>query len=170
MKTGLPAWIPAARLRGRAFWVTLAVREQWLLGSAGTLLAGTVFCWVALAPAMDTWRTTAVRHEKLDAQLQTMRALASEAVGMQSLPRTDPIESRKTLELSVQQRLGQTAQLVLAGDRATLTLAGASAQSLAEWLVDARSSAKAVPGEAHLKLNQARTGWDGTLVLVLAPL
>ncbi len=160
----------AALQRGRAFWTTLAAREQWLVGSALVVLGVAALWWVALGPAVDTLRTTATRHAQLDAELLTMRTLASEAVGMQSLPRTDPLESRKALERSVKQRFDQTAQLAIAGDRATLTLAGATAQSLAEWLVDARSSARAVPGEAHLKLNQARTGWDGTLVLVLAPL
>jgi general secretion pathway protein M len=57
----------------------------------------------------------------------------------------------------------------VAGDRATVTLKGAAPGALAEWLVQARSSARALPLEARLSLNAARTGWDGSIVLTLPP-
>ena len=62
--------------------------------------------------------------------------------------------------------MAATAQLTLVGERATLTLKGASADALAQWLTQVRLNARALPAEAHL-LHNAAGGWDGTLVLNL---
>jgi general secretion pathway protein M len=62
--------------------------------------------------------------------------------------------------------LGAAAQLVIVGERATLTLKGISAEALAQSLVQARLNARTLPVEAHLVRNVAGT-WDGTLVLTL---
>lgn len=153
--------------RGQAAWAALAPRERWLLGSALSVVMLTVLWWVGVAPALDTLRNAESRHRSLDAQLQTMRALAAEAGSLQALPHINTDGSRKALDLSVKQGLGATAQLAVAGERATVTLKGTSAKALAEWLVQARSNARTLPIEAHLSLNAARTGWDGSVVLAL---
>src|SRR5659263_672632 len=57
----------------------MAPRERWLMGSALSVVVLTVFWWVGVAPALDTLRNAESRHRSLDAQLQTMRALAAEA-------------------------------------------------------------------------------------------
>ncbi|MGH8832642.1 MAG: type II secretion system protein GspM, partial [Polaromonas sp.] len=121
------------------------------------------------SPALDILRNAESRHRSLDAQLQTMRALAAEAGSLQTLPRIKTADSLKALDLSVKLRLGATAQLAVAGERATVTLRGVSAEALAQWLAQARSNARAVPVEARLSLNAARTGWDGSVVLALPP-
>ena len=77
------------------------------------------------------------------------------------------------------------AQLNVVGDRATITLKGASADALAQWLAQARSNARATPVEARLTRSAtaaapagqtpvtlgrpvvAMPRWDGTLVLAL---
>jgi general secretion pathway protein M len=155
--------------RGRAVWAALALRERVLLGSAAMVVLLALLWWVGVAPALATLRTAESQHRTLDAELQNMRAMAAEAASLQATPRVKADDGRKALELSVKERFAGTAQLAVAGDRATVTLKGAAPGALAEWLVQARSSARALPLEARLSLNAARTGWDGSIVLTLPP-
>jgi general secretion pathway protein M len=74
----------------------------------------------------------------------------------------------RQLESSVKDRLGGSARVVAAGDRATVTLSSASPNALAQWLTQARVDARALPSEAHLHRNAAGL-WEGTLVLTLPP-
>ncbi len=160
----LPA---SARQRAQAAWAALAARERRLLAAALTVVMLAVLWWVGVSPALQTLRGAESQHRTLDAELQTMRALAAEAASLQALPRIQANDSRKALELSVRQGLGASAQLTVSGERATVTLKGASAEALAQWMVQARSNARATPVEARLMLNAARTGWDGSVTLSL---
>lgn len=165
-------------------WKTLAPREQNLILAAGTVVALALLWWVALAPALNTLRTAPARHAALDAQLQRMQNLQAEALQLQAAPRSAPGDSVASLRSSLTQRLGATAQLSLVGDRATVTLKGAPADALAQWLAQARSNALAVPVEARLTRSAAAAApaptatlgnapaaaaprWDGSLVLAL---
>ena len=74
-------------------------------------------------------------------------------------------EARRLLDASVKS-FGATAQLQIAGDRATVTFKGASADALAQWLLQVRLNVRAVPGEARL-LRGASGNWDGTVTLNL---
>lgn len=168
-----------------ARWKALAPREQQLVLAAGALVALALLWWVALAPALGTLRTAPERHAALDAQLQRMQSLQAEALQLQSSPRNTPGDAAATLRSSLTQRLGASAQLNLLGDRATVTLKGAPADALAQWLAQARSNALAVPVEARLTRSPAAAPsanaaaalgngpatapprWDGTLVLAL---
>lgn len=62
--------------------------------------------------------------------------------------------------------LGSGAQLVLSGERASVSLKGCSADALALWLAQVRVNARSVPSEAHLVRNAAGL-WDGSLILNL---
>jgi len=165
-------------------WKALAPREQNLILAAGTVLALALLWWLALAPALNTLRTAPARHAALDGQLQRMQNLQAEALQLQAAPRSAPGDSVASLRASLTQRLGATAQLNLVGDRATVTLKGAPADALAQWLAQARSNALAVPVEARLTRSPAAAGatppatlgnapaaaaprWDGSLVLAL---
>ena len=165
-------------------WKALAPREQNLVLAAGTVVALALLWWVAVAPALGTLRAAPARHAALDAQLQRMQA---EAQQLQATPATSPGDAVGALRTALTQRLGNTAQLNVAGDRATVTLKGASADALAQWLAQARSTARATPLEARLTRSAAPaaavpTGnapvtlgstpvamprWDGTVVLAL---
>ena len=68
---------------------------------------------------------------------------------------------------SLAQRLGGQAQLTPTGDRATVTLSAVAPQMLAQWLGQARSSARVVVLQA--RLNRGANGWDGSIVLQLPP-
>ena len=157
-----------------AHWQTLAPREQHLVRAAAALVALALLWWLALAPALHTLSSAPARHAALDAQLQHMHALQTEAEVLKNAPRADPDNALRALQTSVTERLGPSARLALSGDRATLTVKNLSADTLALWLVQARSNSKAVPQEAHWTRSNAPADaahpsahWDGTLVLAL---
>lgn len=156
-----------------ARWQTLAPREQHLVRAAAILIALALLWWLALAPALHTLRSAPARHAALDAQLQQMHALQTEAEALKNAPRADPDNALRALQASVTERLGPSARLTLSGDRATLTIKNTPAETLALWLVQARSNSKAVPQEAHwvrsptAAANPSSAHWDGTLVLAL---
>ena len=175
---------PASPSTLQARWKALAPREQSLVLAAGALVALALLWWVALAPALATLRTAPARHAALDAQLQRMHGLQAEAQQLQAAPPSSPGDAVGALRTALAQRLGNTAQLNVAGDRATVTLKGASADALAQWLTQARSNARATPLEARLTRSAAVAApgtaapvlgtpraamprWDGTLVLAL---
>ncbi|RZJ15127.1 MAG: type II secretion system protein M [Acidovorax sp.] len=171
----------------RARWQAMAPREQSLVLAAGGLIAFALLWWLAVAPALATLRTAPARHAALDTQLQQMLSLQAEAQQLQSAPRTTTGDAVGALRTALTQRLGNTAQLNVVGDRATVTLKGAPADALGQWLAQARSNARATPVEARLVRSTAAATpaaggttpvvlgaaavamprWDGTLVLAL---
>lgn len=170
----------------RARWQALAPREQTLVLAAVGLVAFAVLWWLALAPALTTLRTAPARHAELDAQLQRMQSLRAEAQQLQAAPATGRGDAAGALRTALAQRLGNTAQLNMVGDRATITLKGAPADALGQWLAQARSNARAAPVEARLTRSTSAPAagappallgnappemprWDGTLVLALPP-
>ena len=183
MTRSTPSPTPAAL---RARWQALAPREQTLVLAAVGLVAFAVLWWLALAPALTTLRTAPARHAELDAQLQRLQSLRAEAQQLQAAPATGRGDAAGALRTALAQRLGNTAQLNMVGDRATITLKGAPADALGQWLAQARSNARAAPVEARLtRSTSAPTAgappallgnappemprWDGTLVLALPP-
>ena len=149
----------------QAHWKTISAREQRLLLACLALIVCAALWWLTLAPALATLRSAEAQARLQDAQLQTMLGLQAQAQLIQAQPPLAAGESRRLLEATVK-ALGATAQLVVMGERATLTLKGVSAEDLAQCLVQARLNARALPSEAHLVRNATDT-WDGTLVLNL---
>ncbi|AEG94652.1 type II secretion system protein GspM [Ramlibacter tataouinensis] len=156
----------AAALRER--WQKLAPREKAYVAAAAGLLLLALLWWVLVAPALATLRGAEAQHRALDAQLQRMLALQSQAQAMQSQPRQNADEALRALEASVRQMLGAGARMVVGGDRVTLTVSGVRGDALAQWLTQARVNARSLPAEARLNRN-ANGLWDGTLVLALPP-
>ena len=173
----------AAALQAR--WKALAPREQSLvLAAAGVVLLALLW-WVALAPALGTLRQAPELHGKLDLQLQHMQRLQAEAQQLQAQPQTSPTDAVGALRAALTQRLGTSAQMNVLGDRVTVTLKGAPADAVAQWLALARTNARAVPVESRLTRSTAATPahagpatlgntgaapvprWDGTVVLAL---
>jgi general secretion pathway protein M len=95
-----------------------------------------------------------------------MQRLQQQAKALQAQPPLTLAESRRLLEASVK-TLGPNAQLTVVGERVTLTLKGASADAVAQWLTQARLTARTSPTEARLVRNAAGT-WDGAVVLILS--
>ena len=150
----------------RQRWTMLAPRERTLAVAAAALVLLALLWWVALGPALATLRSADAQHRALDAQLQSMKRLQAQAREMQGQPRQNPNEAIRQFETSIRQQLGTAARYSIAGDRVTVTLANAPAASLAQWLSQVRTNARAIPGEAKLTRN-AGGGWDGNLVLTL---
>lgn len=156
----------------QAQWTRLAPRERRSVALAGALLLLALVWWLALAPALATLRNAEAQHHTLDAQLQTMQRLQAEAQTLQNQPKMGFEEALRALEASVRQRLGSTGQLQVVGDRATVTLKGASADALARWLAQARINARALPSEVRLVRSPGAVPasgptWDGSLVMSL---
>lgn len=166
----------------RQRWESLAVREQRLVLGAAVLLVAALLWWIALGPALTTLRLAKSQHSQLDAQLQQMQSLKAQAAALAAMPKVSIEEARRALESSLKQTLANTAQLVVVGNRATVSLKNASPDALAQWLLQARINARAVPAE--VRLVKAATAaalpadaaagtspnpvrWDGTLVLTL---
>ena len=136
--------------------------------SPARLVGLALLWWVALAPAVATLLAADSQHRELDAQLQRMQRLRTDAKAMQAQPRQSQEEAMRQLETAIRQQLGVSARYSIAGDRVTVTLANTPAPALAQWLSQVRGNARALPGEAKLARNAAG-GWDGSLVLALPP-
>ncbi len=149
-----------------ARWSALARREQQAVLAALALVLGASLWWVALAPALSTLRSAPQQQRLLETQLQHMQRLQQQAKTLQAQPPLTLAESQRLLEATVT-TLGPNAQLTVVGDRVTLTLKGASADAVAQWLTQARLTARVSPTEARLTRNAAGT-WDGAMVLILS--
>ena len=152
----------------KPYWAKLAPREQALVAGAAALVALALLWWLLLAPPLAVLRAAAAQHHLLDEQLQRMTALRSQAEALKAQPRQTQDEAVRLLEATVRQQLGLTARMAIAGDRVTVTLAGAPPQALGRWLAQVRTNARVLPAEARLVRNPAGL-WDGTLVLALPP-
>ena len=152
----------------QARWEGLRPREQAMVAGAGAVVGAALIWMIAFGPALSTLRNAEQQRRALDTQLFQMRALQSQAQALQSQPKQGYDEALRLLEQSVQQRLGPTGRIQIAGERVTLTLTGTAADALAQWLTQARVNARALPSEAHLRRN-ATGQWEGTLVLTLPP-
>lgn len=155
----------------RARWQPLAPREKTLVLGAAGIVALALLWWVGIAPALKVLRQADAQHRSLDAQLQQMQTLASEAQALKATPALPTTEAMRALDAAVKQGLGPGAQLSVTGERATVTLKNVPAAALAQWLAQIRVNARVQPGEARLVRGTAAAGggatWDGTLVLNL---
>jgi general secretion pathway protein M len=152
----------------KARWEGLAAREKMLTAGAGALIVVALIWLVLLGPALGTLRSAETQRRALDEQLRQMQALQAQAQALQAQPKQNHDDAVRLLELSVRQRLGTSGRILIAGDRATVTLTGTSPDALAQWLTQARVNARALPSEARVARNGAGL-WEGTLVLALPP-
>lgn len=162
--------IPATLAPLRNRWATLDSRERTLVIIAASVVGVALLWWIGVAPALKTLRQADAQQRALAAQVQKMQSLQAQAQAIQSQPKISRDDAMRALEASVK-GLGPTAQLNVAGDRATVTLRNTAADALARWLSQARVNARAIPSEARLIRSAAPPGgpaaWDGTVVLSL---
>ncbi|WP_076998346.1 type II secretion system protein GspM [Variovorax sp. KK3] len=184
-------WLETLEARWQAWWPELEPREQRLIGGAAALVLLALLWWLALAPALRTLSAAPAEHARLDAQLQQMSSLQAQAKALQAQPRASRDDAMRALESSVRQSFGPNAQLqpAASGEGVTVAVRSMPADTLAQWLAQARSNARAVPREAHLTRTAESTPvptaaggtaparnaerpvvrWDGTLVMGLPP-
>ena len=156
----MSAWAPL-----QARWRQVSPREQRAVLAAAVVLLLAALWWLGVAPALNTLRSAEPQHRLLDAQLQAMQTMQAQARALQAQPRVAPEEVRRQLEAAAKP-LAPGLQLSLAGDRATITLKGVGADSLAQWLAQVRLNQRLQPVEARLR-RSAAGAWDGTLVFNL---
>jgi general secretion pathway protein M len=154
------AWLAPLRAR----WQSLSPRDRRLLAFAAGVLGAYLFWLVLLQPAWRTLREAPAQIDALDAQLQQMQALATEAAELRTAPTLSTEQAAAALR-AASSRLGPKGRLVLQGERGVLTVTGASGTQLREWLTEARTGAHARPVEAQL--TRGAQGWGGTIVVAL---
>ena len=165
------------------FWGALQQvrpKERQLLIWAALVLSLVLLWTYNLAPALQTLREAPSQLTQLEAQTQTLKSLQAQAQALQKSPRLNPADAASLLQQSATEILGAGASLNIQGARATLTLSGVSADSLAQFLATARNKSHALPIEAHLqkfsgtssgtasgKTTSAKELWRGALILNL---
>jgi len=158
-------WLGALQTR----WGKLAPRERALLGMAALLVGATLLWQLLLAPALQTLRSADAQRKSLDAQLQHMRTMQSQAKALQQQAPLSYADALRALQQATKQTLGATAQVTVVAERANISLQASSADALAQWLAQARLNARSAPLEARLTQTIAPTGvtWTGTVVMSL---
>ena len=148
--------------------------RQRLLVLASVFLALMLWTW-NLAPALKTLREVPLQLTQLDAQTQQLKAMQAQAQTLQKSPRIKSNEAASLLQKASSEVLGNGARLNIEGTRATLTLSGVSADSLAQFVALARTQSQTMPIEAHLQKFSASGSaskdskelWRGALILSL---
>jgi len=148
----------------RQRWAALSVRDRRLSALAGTVLGLFITWTLAVQPAWRTLQAAPAQRDALDAQWQAMQRLAAEAKELRGAPPVSIEQSSAALQAATE-RLGNKGRLSVQGERAVLTLQGASTSQLRDWLAEARSGARARPVEA--RLTRAAQGYSGTVVVAL---
>jgi general secretion pathway protein M len=152
--------------RGLALrWTALPLRDRKLL-ALGAAVLGAFLVWrLAIAPAWHSLRSTPVQLETLERQLQQMQAQAVEASALRAVAPV-PVDQAQAALTAATERLGAPGKLSLQGERAVLSLKGASHAQISAWLAEARAGARARMVEATL--TQSGPGlYDGSLTLAL---
>lgn len=145
-------------------WQALSPREQRVVSLLGALLAVLLFWLIAIAPALNTLRDSDHRRAQIGQQHAHMLALQAQAQALQTrtpISRDEALRNLQGLTPSAQM------QLNVQGDRVMVQLKAVPAAALANWLMQARSQAQALPVEAHLTRSNTAMTWDGSLVLSL---
>ena len=159
-----PASFVARRQQLAARWNELASRERAWIMAAGVAL-GVFLLWsLAIGPAWRTTQAAPAQIDQLGHQLQTMQRLAAEVTELRNSAPVSAAQASAALQ-SATERLGSRAQMVLQGDRATVTVKGLSGDDLRAWLAEVRSTARGRP--LQVQLARDAQGYSGSVVLDL---
>lgn len=153
----------------RMRWVRLPGREKNGIRLAALLVLSFALWQLSIKPALATLRTADAQARALGVQMQAMQAMQLQAQAVQRQPALGFDEAVRALGAATKQTLGASAQLVVAGDRASITVRDASPDALAEWLAQARLNARSALIEARLVRGLGPSGiaWNGVLVMGL---
>ena len=145
-------------------WSAMAPRERQALGAA-VLVVGLFLVWsVLIQPAWRSLRESPRQLDQLESQLQQVQRLATESRELRAAAPVSAAQAAAALKAATV-RLGESAKLVLQGDRAVLTLSNVSSEGLRGWLSEARSAARTRPVEVQLQ--RSAQGYSGSLIVTL---
>lgn len=144
-------------------WQQLGERDRRALGWGAMLLGLALLWWLALAPAIATWREAPARIAAERATLQRLKDMAQEAQTLQAQARAPGDTPALDRLRQVSATLGDRAQLTAQGDTVLVTLAAVSAPEWTTWLADVRLNAQLKPSQVRLRAAPDGT-WSGTLV------
>jgi general secretion pathway protein M len=148
----------------RERWAAMSLRERGGVTLAA-LLIGVALVWsLAVQPAWRTVRSAPAEQARLDAAWQRMQSEAAEATRLRALPPVAPTLAAQSLQAATA-RLGVAGKLSLQGERAVLTLDGASGAAIAAWLSEVRRGARARPVEARLE--RVDDGYRGRITVAI---
>jgi len=153
----------------RARWARLPGREKNGIRLAALLVLLFALWQWSIGPALATLGTADTQARALGAQLQAMQAMQLQAQAVQKQPALGFDEAVRALTAATKQTLGASAQQVVAGERASITVKDATPDALAEWLAQARLNARSALVEARLMRGEGPGGpvWNGVLVMSL---
>ncbi len=157
------AWLKAVQPL-QAAWSARDARERRLLQAAAWVLGLFLLWTIALQPAWRTLRDAPARIDRLDSQLQMMQVLAADVRELRATPPLARAQASAALK-AASDRLADKGRLSEQGERAVLTLSGASGEQLRNWLAEVRAGARARPIE--LNLTRSEQGLSGTVVIAL---
>ncbi len=163
----LPRPGPVSRLGAltaplRQRWQALAPRERRIAGWLGWAIGLALLWFVGVVPAWRSVSSAPARLDQLDAQLQQMQRLASEATTLRALPPVGGLQAQAALKTATD-ALGSAGRLQLGGDRATVTFTNATGTQVRDWLAEARSAARTRPVEANL--TRGPQGYSGSVIV-----
>ncbi len=160
----LPTPLKALRTEASERWRAMPARERLGISLAATVIGIAIVWMIAVAPALRTLREAPAQIDALDAQLQSMQRLATEARELRGTAPVPAMQAGLALK-SATDRLGDKGRISVQGDRATLTLSGVTGEALRSWLTEARSGARARPIEAQLA--RGPQGYAGTIIVTI---
>jgi general secretion pathway protein M len=142
-------------------------REQRLVVALALLASFALVWWIAIAPALQTYRASGDAHAKLDDELAQMQAMAASAKQLKTLPKVSAAQAQMWLDASIK-KLGK-ANMSTQGNRVQVSFASVTPEVLAAWLAEARSAAQLLAVQANWKRTAQATEvlWDGSLVFEL---
>lgn len=143
-------------------WAALAPRERLSVQAAGAVLLAFLLWTVAIAPALQVLRQAPAQHRELEARLQRMQLLKSQAEAWRTTPQQRSPRWREELGESVR-ALGE-ASLSWNGNSATVRLQDCPPQALGAWLADLAPRWQMTVGQASLRADE-RGLWQGQITL-----
>jgi general secretion pathway protein M len=155
---GLALWRAAWASR----WQALAPRERRAVTLAAWVLGAAALWWGGLQQPLSHGRKAQQRLAGLQAQHEVMRRQAAEARSLQAAAALPAGQAEQALQAATA-RLAPRGRLQIQGDRAVLTVDGASGTELQAWWTEARAGARARVVE--MQLTRQASGLSGTLVV-----
>jgi general secretion pathway protein M len=152
-------WLDAAQQQ----WQQLGPRDRRALLWCGALVALALLWWVALAPAISTWRQAPARIDSAQQTLLRLQDMAQEAQALQSQAREPGAGTPLERLRQASTMLGSAADINAQGDALVVSVIGVKPEALSSWLAQVRLNARLKP--AQVRWQAADDGlWSGTVV------